>query len=220
MLTLIITLSIVLHCISIFAIIILYLRQNQYKETERKMESLRRDIDDIFQAYMVEMKEENKEIAATLATLHEGNQAPKESAVSKVSDSIHINENDKKVVPEIEANILVKPSKHAVVSAYNANKQLQAKYEPPYNEVKDKLSVTKTDLPQIVDEQKDQGAAFQSALKAQINKHKLNEGSKTTEEIILEMNNNGYGIEEIAKKLNRGKTEIELLLKFQTKPNS
>lgn len=223
MLTFITTLSIVLHCISIFAIIILYLRQNQYKETERKMEKLRRDIDDIFQAYMVEMKEENKEIAATLESLKDGNQATKESIVSKVSDPIHKEKNDNKVVPEIEANIVVKPSKHAVVSAYNANKQLQTKdlvYEPPNIEVKDKLSMTKTDSPQSKEEQEDRGSAFQSALKAQINKHKLNEGSKTTEEIIIEMYNNGYTIEEIAKKLNKGKTEIELLLKFQMKSKS
>ncbi|WP_052343644.1 hypothetical protein [Bacillus massiliigorillae] len=220
MLTLITTLSIIVHCISIFAIIILYLRQNQYKDTERKMEKLRRDIDDIFQAYMVEMKEENKEIADALESLKNGKPITKEPVVSKEIDTIHIKETNEKVLPEIQTNILVKPSKHAVANAYKTNKQLKAKdvvYKPPYEAVKDKLSIAEVDIAHEISEQQNPGSTFQQALLAQVDKHKPNKEKKTTEELILEMNSEGCGIEEIAKKLNKGKTEIELLLKFHAK---
>ncbi|MFC4404552.1 DUF6115 domain-containing protein [Gracilibacillus xinjiangensis] len=49
----------------------------------------------------------------------------------------------------------------------------------------------------------------------QIDKKDIVEQSETGQ--ILHLYNNGYSIEEIAKRMDKGKTEIELLLKFQQK---
>ncbi|MGM9924107.1 MAG: hypothetical protein ACI35R_07665 [Bacillus sp. (in: firmicutes)] len=210
MLTLIATLSIVLHCISILAIIILYQRQNRYSETEKKMEKLRRDIEDILQSYLMEIKEENKDMAASLAS-----SISEEPAVPQPVKETY---SPREAGADGEGKIMSAPPKQAVVNAYYMKQQKKGQtntYEPPYDAVRDQLIMT-NDLERQSKEGQE-GADFNQLLKERLEKQRPIDKSKTTEEMIVEMHAKGFGIEEIAKKMNKGKTEVELLLKFHGK---
>ncbi|MGN1386546.1 MAG: Swarming motility protein SwrB, partial [Bacillus sp. (in: firmicutes)] len=61
--TFVLIISFILHAFSMFAMIILYLRQNQYKQAEQAMEKLQKDVEAVLQSFLMEIQEENKQLA-------------------------------------------------------------------------------------------------------------------------------------------------------------
>ncbi|GAE43682.1 hypothetical protein [Mesobacillus boroniphilus] len=59
MTTFLLLLSLILNGAAIFAIILLYLRQNRLVEAEKKQEKIIKEIEEVFSAYLFELKEEN-----------------------------------------------------------------------------------------------------------------------------------------------------------------
>lgn len=229
MITFIMIVSFVLHCISILAIIILYQRQNRYKETERRMNKTQRELEEILEGFILEMKEENKEIISYLATSKKPQ--PKSSTISKMGNATDLTKvNVEKDSLEDQGtnkteitNKTVIPALKSVVKAYKTaqseNQLDKDKYQPPFNDIKDQLEMT-IDQENKRREQRESKVVFKDALNERLNKYNHNQTPKTTEELAVEMQNSGLTIEEIAKKLNKGKTEIELLLKFNHKYNN
>lgn len=197
MTTFLLLLSLILNGAAIFAIILLYLRQNRLAEAEKKQDKIIKEIEEIFSAYLFELKEENDKFIQLMATTNMEEQTSKKVARSidgsekKVSPAETAEKNTESVTYEdnkkIEQRIGKGVSYHAARKAYQQNREHTT-------------SVPDTGV-ELAEED------------SQENKEEVGQSSLIDQ--VLYLKNQGMTIEEIARKLDKGKTEIELLLKFR-----
>ena len=113
---------------------------------------------------------------------------------------------------EQEAISINNITKVAASQAYDSalkNNQKSKEYIPPFEDVKDKIEVSiatneKKSVSQKDKIKEDEKTPFATIIDEQV---KVNE-------MAQKLAKEGYSIEEIAKKLHKGKTEVELMLKF------
>jgi hypothetical protein len=149
--------SFILHALSLFVIILLYLQLSKVKETEKRQQQMAEEMEQTFSTYLLEWKEENKRFLKELSDM-----------------MIHRSKADGKKSP-------------IKVNATSTKEEALPNYFPNVDDVKDIVDIRHQAMPpSLADEA-----------------WKLFEQGKT--------------IEEIAKTLKKGKTEIELLLKFRQK---
>ncbi|OLN22766.1 hypothetical protein BTO30_07500 [Domibacillus antri] len=67
MTTFLITISFLLHAVSLFALILLYQRQNNIKLTEQKMRQTALETEEMMTAFLMELKEENEHLLKQLS---------------------------------------------------------------------------------------------------------------------------------------------------------
>ncbi|WP_458413876.1 coupling factor for flagellin transcription and translation [Schinkia sp. CFF1] len=164
---LLLTISFILHLFAFFWIFLLSLRLKAANENETKESEIQKEIEDMFQAYLLEMKEENEKLMNML----EKSTKDKISEVTEVKQAISKHDEDK-------------PTQ--TISAYAAPVGFRSKpkdYVPP--------------LP-MGEERIEQSLASQ----------------------VLFLREKGLKPDEIAQKLNKGKAEIELLLKFNSQKHN
>ncbi|WP_121609237.1 hypothetical protein [Mesobacillus foraminis] len=166
MTTILLLLSFLLNIVIIFAIIVLYLRQNRLLQSEKRQEKIISEFEELFSGYLFEMKEENDQFLKKMNSF----------------DSKDGKKETKEPVPKKG-----KVSYRMVQDAYAPKQQQEALFENGGGGE------------EHVPESKGKNAAGKSSL--------LNR--------IQDLKREGDSIDEIAKKLGKGKTEIELLLKFQ-----
>jgi hypothetical protein len=197
--TFLIVVSVILNMLSILAIVILYLRQNRLLQFERDQKRAIKEIEEVFSAYLLEMKEENEQFITRLKKLEKEQPVQQEETNSAVTaeDSFTI------------AQRVGKVSRYQTTNAYKKYGNLQQEeisLPPlPINEernvegenVKENGNQTKT-----IDIEVEEEIETENPRDSLINQ-------------VIELKREGYQIEEIAQKLNKGKTEIELLIKFQ-----
>ncbi|MBS8263488.1 hypothetical protein DYI25_03415 [Mesobacillus boroniphilus] len=189
MTTFLLLLSLILNAAAIFAIILLYLRQNRLVEAEKKQGKIINEIEEIFSAYLFELKEENDKFLELMTkTKFQKQQGNIESTAIDAAgeetetDSGHITQAK-------QQNRLGKGiSYHTAKKAYQQNREAV----PP-------------DLHLPEDDKID--------IDSQLNPVEPNQLSFIDQ--VLHMKKQGLTIEEIARDLDKGKTEIELLLKFR-----
>ncbi len=206
--------SFILHALSILAIIILYLRQNQYAQSEKSMWKLQKDVEEVLQSFLLEIQEENEQLAAAMkAVKNKDKEYPEEEKNEESGENLksHPGNAPLNTSVKIEGTTIhssVSSAKKAY-QAMNTNKKEKNadSYEPPMLDVKDQLDISTNII-----ENKDKKLSFKAALDSQLKQQAI----KTTEERAIEMMKDGYKIEDIAKVLGKGKTEIELLLKFHS----
>jgi hypothetical protein len=156
MIAFLLVVSFILHALSLFVIILLYLQLSKVKETEKRQQQMAEEMEQTFSAYLLEWKEEN------------------ERFLKELSDVL---------TNRTKADRKQSPSK---ANATSTKEEALPDYFPNVDDVKDIVDIRHQAMPSLVEE------AWQ-----------LFEQGKT--------------IEEIAKILKKGKTEIELLLKFRQK---
>ncbi|WP_374718422.1 hypothetical protein [Parageobacillus toebii] len=156
MIAFLLVVSFILHALSLFVIILLYLQLSKVKETEKRQQQMAEEMEQTFSAYLLEWKEEN------------------ERFLKELSDML---------TNRTKADRKQSPSK---ADATSTKEEALPNYFPNVDDVKDIVDIRHQAMPSLVEE------AWQ-----------LFEQGKT--------------IEEIAKILKKGKTEIELLLKFRQK---
>ncbi|QSB48190.1 hypothetical protein [Parageobacillus toebii] len=156
MIAFLLVVSFILHALSLFVIILLYLQLSKVKETEKRQQQMAEEMEQTFSAYLLEWKEEN------------------ERFLKELSDML---------TNRTKADRKQSPSK---ADATSTKEEALPNYFPNVDDVKDIVDIRHQAMPSLVEE------AWQ-----------LFEQGKT--------------IEEIAKILKKGKTEIELLLKFHQK---
>jgi DNA-directed RNA polymerase specialized sigma54-like protein len=156
MIAFLLVISFILHALSLFVIILLYLQLSKVKETEKHQQQMAEEMEQTFSAYLLEWKEEN------------------ERFLKELSDML---------TNRTKADRKQSPSK---ANATSTKEEALPDYFPNVDDVKDIVDIRHQAMPSLVEE------AWQ-----------LFEQGKT--------------IEEIAKILKKGKTEIELLLKFRQK---
>ncbi|WP_110112808.1 hypothetical protein [Bacillus sp. CGMCC 1.16541] len=172
MTTLLIVISFLIHGLSLFCIVLLYMQLSRVKELEKKQQQTIREMEEIVLAYVTEIKEQNDDFFMRL------NQ-PKEKSSQPFAST----------------------AKKTFVSS------VDLKSEPTES------------LTELFDEEKQINDSDTKVLKKQRSNEDEDEHNELSLEQIKEkaifLEKKGLTIEEIAKNLHRGKTEIELMLQFR-----
>lgn len=168
-------LSFLFNALSIFAIILLYLRQNRFARAEQNVNKMVKEIEDIFSVYLMELKEENDAFIKKMKAGRMKEAGPAEKAGPETEQPAP----EAKKPPETGETAGPKPDVLIRTSANRAYRNAAR---------------------QISGEQSEGQLQEEKNLLQKVN----------------DLQQNGYTVDEIAQKLNKGRTEIELLLKFQT----
>jgi len=190
MTTILIAVLFFLQLISFYFLIILNTKLAKFKDLEKKQERLMREMDDTISVYLAEMKDENDRRIKELQSVSQS-----EIAASSLLQT------EQYMTPQEQPTL---PVVHEVKSDSSLSLEKDARIYVPKNIVANAYSrqqhtsskMVKTAPPLKVEEQKEA------------------EKLLTVEQQALELAKQGKSPEEIAKQLQKGKTEIELLLKF------
>ncbi|WP_285766618.1 hypothetical protein [Peribacillus sp. SI8-4] len=198
----------VLNICSIFAIIILYLRQNRLAKLEIDQKATISEMEQLLSGYLMEMKDDNEALiqALTETAGTDNRHLPKEWQ-GQDKDSIEEKEVNKD--QDMPDGFKVENSaafKRQALGAYK-NKPAESEGRPLRLEVEDRMELSTDGHPPIV-EGEQPGKDFADLLKSSMKEPSLDE---QVDALVQQ----GHSLEEIAKKLGRGQTEIELLLKFR-----
>lgn len=195
----IIVILVCLQLVSFFFIIILFAKLNKFKELERKQEQIVTEMDAALGAYLMEMKEENDRFIQQLATI------PKPEKVVTAEANAELSMKPKVHVPVQPVPKFVSPTVASTVYKTNIEKQSEL-------EEAALLTPNSTVVAAEAEEKQATGAG-----QAPIPQEELTQVKELSfEEMVVEMYKDGQTIEDIAKNLDKGKTEIELLIKFHT----
>jgi hypothetical protein len=194
MTTFLLVVSLLLNGVTIFAIIILFTRQNRLLEVEKRQETWIKDVEEIISSSLFEMKEENE------AFIH---RFQKISSQTSTLISSKIPEEEMKNVDEPFKTEMMKKTGNAIKQ--QAVKAYQESYKP--NSGNNGLlsgnnnKVEKMIIPDATSENKPELTQEEIYRDLFINQVQI-------------LQKQGLSAEDIAKKLGKGRTEIELLLKF------
>jgi len=182
--------------ISFYFIVILNTKISKFKDLEKRQDQLIREMDDAISLYLVEMKEENDRLIQELSSIKQAefeknglktkNMAMMNEELS--TNSSAKNDEPKKLEPTEEVKISPKSivPKTMVTNAYKQHKQV--------NEVQQTAQVIKDEKGE--------------------DKNNTTPTLLPFEQKVLNLHRQGKKVDEIAKIMQKGKTEIELLLKF------
>jgi len=203
-----IIISFVLNIIAILGIVILFLRQNKLMQVEENQKKMVKDMEELMSSYLLEMKDENERFIERVKEMNE-----EQLSTYKVptSETITMKEPDRKAEPTVS-----KIEKHDLASRLESTVNLQA--VRAYQRQKKNQSESES-VPEPI--------SFHADMPPQ---EVLNQVPQTNEKLIERRNNEllkesllfqvlimkqqGFTVEEMAKRLNKGKSEIALLLKF------
>jgi hypothetical protein len=176
-----------IQLITIFVIVILYSKLSKFKDLENRQNQLVEEMDNAISVYLIEMKEENDRLIKELQT------AP---------ERILVHEQEHPIEKEAVPNILLNKSDSSKVENTS---EFEAR---PYVPVKTAANAYRKQKANVIEE--NEVEEVQEVLFQQKQEQKL----LTFEQQVIEHYHNGKTIEEIARLMQRGKTEIELLVKF------
>jgi hypothetical protein len=194
--------SIVLNIIALFSIVILYLRQSKLFEVEKKQQRMIEEMEDVISTYLAEMKEENESFiermtkAATNQSNKKENRKKKEVSIETILPST---EEEKVSVP-------IKSLKSHAAKAYKIG-AIQ-----PLTDEDVEVEVL---LPDFNDAEGPTGDLKVEKEVEETVQEVTEPKEKSLLEEVVHLQKQGLSYEEIAKKLHKGQTEIELLLKFR-----
>lgn len=186
MISLLIAISFILHLLAFFWIILLTVRIKRSNEIEVRQAQVQREIEDMFQAYLLEMKEENEKL---LNTIQKSGNNNKVKTTVPAKQRVNVNE----LIPDQP-----EPTSPYKPSLFIQGKRVEQIYksQKPQQPRSSTLQEKQTDYQPPIPVGEDQ---FEQSLTSQ----------------VIRLHEKGFEINEIARKLNKGKTEIELLLKFR-----
>lgn len=183
-----------------FSIVILYLRQSKLFEVEKKQQRMIEEMEDVISTYLAEMKEENESFIERM-TKAANNQSNKKENRKKKEVSIET------IFPSTEeekVSVPIKSLKSHAAKAYKIGA-----IQPLTDEDVEVL------LPDLNDAE---GPPVDLKVEKEV-EETVQEVTEPKEKSLLEevvhLQKQGLTYEEIAKKLHKGQTEIELLLKFR-----
>jgi len=197
-----------INILTIFAVIVLYVRQGNYAKLEKRQQSIISEMEDVLSAHLIEMQSENKELIQQVQRINEKG--------SKEQMPVYLEKAESTAaVPYQEA---VKPILRTANPYRNSSEPIVDSLELPVT-IQDKLELSQhaendADSPK---ESAEKEKSFRETLDKEINKH--NRAPLSLVEEVVQLSSAGHSIEEIARTLRKGKTEIELLLKFKGKVN-
>lgn len=176
--TFLLFISFLLNGLTVYAVIVLYTRQNRLAEVEKRQEKMINEMEEMISSYLFEMKEENEDFLNKFNRLN--NEIPLPSFEKRISEDTLITTAEQKII-EIKPQPINTSNtiRLQAAKAYQTNLvNKPAEITPP-----EENSLPVSDAEFLIDQ-------------------------------VKSLAKQGLTDEEIAKKLKRGKTEIELLLKF------
>lgn len=193
--------SIALNILALLCIALLFIRQNRLAAYESRQEKALEEMEEIISSFIAEIKEENELFL---------------DRIQKLDGNL---EESKKENPQSQPSVVTEPKQMPMINTYRAAAKSYQTFEKPTgnDDVEELLDLI---LPQFPEEDK-KVKAIQEEVVAEEEivekEEEPEEKEKTLLEVVTELEEQGKTIEEIAKQLNKGKTEIELLLKFRQK---
>ncbi|MGA3600868.1 hypothetical protein [Lysinibacillus agricola] len=196
MTTILIVVLFFLQLLSFYFLIILNTKLAKFKDLEKKQERLMREMDDTISVYLAEMKDENDRLIQELQSV--SMTATKTNAVKQVEQIARQKEQEQS------------PSLTEEESTVEGSNSVD--HEP-------RIYVPKKIVANAYSRQQQPGVKTEAKVvhsAEQLNEARRKDEVKplTIEQQVIELAKQGKTSEEIAKQLQRGKTEIELLLKF------
>ncbi|MBP2240156.1 ribosome-associated toxin RatA of RatAB toxin-antitoxin module [Cytobacillus eiseniae] len=211
MTTFFLLLSLFLNILALFAIVILFLRQNRLLQMEKSQEKVLADMEEVISAYLVQMKEENEAFITKVQQVEILPKLPFNSTIEKKDNvELSMKEIDQGISKGLAKettlyNRVGKASAHKAVNTYKQYVKAESKdTQSSENDQRIKADSEVTLPPFEEEPNKTENPQKKEELKPSL----INQ--------IIELKKQGYTIEEIAQLLNKGKTEVELLLKFQS----
>ena len=187
-----IIINLILNIIALLSIIILFLRQGKLFKLEDNQKRNIQEMEELLSSFVLEMKEDNEQLIKRIEEIKiektlssQNNQKQPTSIKKSIEKTI---ETDVREKENDLSTRLEKTVGHYAVKAY----QQQSKQE----KVDIQAYLNDSELPKT---QENVNTVYQESLASQ----------------IRNLKDQGYSLEEIAQKLKKGKTEIDLLLKFQ-----
>ncbi|MCL1695437.1 MULTISPECIES: hypothetical protein [unclassified Lysinibacillus] len=195
MTTILIAVLFILQLLSFYFLIILNTKLAKFKDLEKKQERLMREMDDTISVYLADMKDENDRLIQELQrvskseiqnAVKQGKQIVRQKEQEQ-PPALTKDESTEDGSSSLDHEPRVYVPKNIVANAYSRQQQTGAKTEA-----------------KVVHSAQQSTDAIQ----------KENAKPLTLEQQAVELAKQGKTAEEIAKQLQKGKTEIELLLKF------
>lgn len=206
MATFLLVISLLLNGIAIFAIVLLFARQNRLLEVEKAQKKMKTEMEDLISAYLAEMKAENEAFIDRFQRLHETSRSAGMENPSTLPGQITKQTEHRQNTAGVNGNEWIvkagKAFKQQAVQAYKgfakevSSQQVGANHKTA--DTNDDLSSTDNEL--LTD--------------SDLREPPVDLPRDLFVRQIVTMQQQGLSIEEIAKKMDKGKTEIELLLKF------
>lgn len=187
--TIFIVLLIISQLLMFYFITLLNVKVAKFKDLEIRQNQLMREMEESISLYLVEIREENDRLIQEL---------------SENKPKNHVKNNENLAIINVEdQSIIVHDEKKETDPSSNEQKVFVPKViaRNAYNKYKNQ---TNTSEPKVVKEQDQNPSQIES-----------NQPPLSFEQQVIQLHNEGKSIEEIAKLTKKGKTEIELLLKFQ-----
>ena len=189
--------SIALNMIAFLLIAILFLRQNKLIKMEESLKQPVKEMEDLMTTYLLQMKEENEQFIKSVKGLKKDKNDLQSTSVKFSPIKLeHVEEkslqSDQLDSPENFTSLIGKTIGNQAVKAYQRQNQHTEKEIEEIERVPSEKSETNPE-PQISSNNQIDG------------------------DLVLHLQKQGFSLETIAKKLNRGKTEIELYLTFHEK---
>ncbi|MDX8365091.1 DUF6115 domain-containing protein [Cytobacillus sp. IB215665] len=187
-----------LLAIAFWLIIILYLRLSRLHEVEKKQERMIKDLESVIASFVVEMKEQNDQFLNRVqAVKSEEQSSPPTAGETTITNEVQ-----------------------QYVDNQTNTKVNNDKIEQGNSSIYDIDTLSNEDIKDLLPDYRNNG--YENVKQTNRNDIKpynqepamSGEKKQTFKDKVLDLRSQGYGIEEIAKQLNKGKTEIELLLKF------
>jgi hypothetical protein len=198
MTTFFLAISLLLNGIAIYFIIILYTRQNRILEIEKTQESIKKDLENEISAFLFEIKEENEEFIKRFQQVKSGSLQQ-----NNASETLKLDfDNEMPVTRSMDHIDQSTTNEWEGIASHAFKKQAVKVYQKAITDQEDH-QVSEQEL---INESEIQMDPLPSE-KEEIYRDLLISQVKVLEK-------QGLSIDEIAKKLNKGKKEIELLLKF------
>ena len=202
-----------LNMLTIFAVIVLFLRQSRFIQAEKEQKAIIAEIEELMSGYMMEMKEENETLVEKLVSKKQPlvkQDKEKEGTTSKETitsfkETANLDDQNIPVISKVT-------TMDKAVDAYK--KQSQSKHnmiEESGLLNEDRLGLSVESEKKVTNPEK---SSFMEALQASLSGQSSHELS--LHEQAYSLAKQGLSAEEIAQTLKLGKTEVELLLKFQT----
>ncbi|WP_428908638.1 hypothetical protein [Niallia sp. Krafla_26] len=195
MIVFLVIVSLTLNILTFIVIAILYLRQNKLIKLKENLKKSIIEMEELISGYLLQMKEENDQFIHQLIDLKKNNIKSQPTSITDKKGN-HSDQNNQNNIHNDPLHVLedFTPRIEKTLShhAFNA-------YQKQNQQIVTHKNSEKTSV--IVDLQEEVG-------------NKSTKSENLGDQITF-LRKQGYSIEEMAKKLNKGKTEIELLLKFQ-----
>lgn len=198
-----------LNGIALFSIVILYLRQNRFLQVEKKYEKLLNEMEEVISTYLLEMTEENEKFIHKVKELL-SKQQPITNKITTDHDITHDDKKGDSFNEKIELTKEQPPFRKGTVfqavQAYRNTNSSDVKME-------DEEPV----LPSLVSETppKTKDSSVEELQKGREDRSASDLYTQSFYYQVLLLQKQGLSTEEIAKRLKKGRTEIELLLKLR-----